>query len=348
MKKIIIPITLLIVFLLSGFLLIYHYYTTEIVKSGDNSHSVTFIITSGEGIQQISQELLSLQVIDNPTIFNIYLKLNQDDKKIEAGSYLIPARASIVDIAKLLQKGNFFTNITIPEGKRLEEQASIIYDQLKSNNPSIQFSEQDFINEAKNSSFFTQSFISQIPNGKSLEGFLFPDTYQVDKNATAKDIINIMLDAFSTKAYAAYTTGRKQTSLNLYQTVTLASILEREAKTDTDKRMIADILIRRLNTNYPLGVDSTLQYLLGYSTTEKTWWRQTIYETDLNINSPYNTRLNPGLPPTPIANPGLGSITDAMTPISNNYFYYISDNQGNIHYAIDINQQNANIAKYLR
>src|SRR5579872_2955971 len=334
-------LAIVIIILVTGFFFIAdHYYNSEIHQVSSNTTSVQLSIQQGEGIDSVAYALYTDKVISNTFFFSLYLKLNGLDKTIEAGKYLIPAKTTILQVGKLLQKGNFYTIVTIPPGLRIEEQAASIDTQLSNNNPTKAFDPTEYISLAHSAHLFNYPFLSGVYND-SMEGFLFPDTYQVSKNISAHDMIVLMLNTFNEKVYSQY--SHNANGLSFYQNLTLASLLEREAKSSTDQRMIADILLRRLNQNFPLGVDSTIQYELGYSTTEKTWWRQNIFQDQLDADNPYNTRKNPGLPPSPICNTGIQPYMDATTPISNNYFYYISDDQSNIHYAITLDQQNANI-----
>jgi UPF0755 protein len=130
--------------------------------------------------------------------------------------------------------------------------------------------------------------------------------------------------------------------------ITLASIIEREGQTNEDRPVIAGILMNRLEAGWPLQADATLQYALGYQSKDKTWWKKTLYDEDKKINSPYNTYANPGLPPGPISNPGLASIQAAIYPKKTDYWYYLHDPAGGVHYAITLEEHNANIAKFLR
>src|SRR5581483_2493272 len=119
-----------------------------------------------------------------------------------------------------------------------------------------------------------------------------------------------------------------------------ASIIERETKSEEERPIVAGILLKRINAGWPLQADATIQYALG------NW--DPVNADDLKIQSPYNTYLNTGLPPTPICNPGLSSINAAKNPTQSNYWYYLHDKDGQIHYATTIDEQNANIAKYLQ
>ena len=130
--------------------------------------------------------------------------------------------------------------------------------------------------------------------------------------------------------------------------IILASIVEREAKHDQDRSVVAGILKKRYQKGWPLEADATIQYALGYDEIEKTWWRKKLSTEDLQIDSSYNTRINPGLPPTPICNPGLAAINAVITPKETSYWYYISDQKNNMHYATTLDAHNQNIEKYLQ
>ena len=133
----------------------------------------------------------------------------------------------------------------------------------------------------------------------------------------------------------------------LNQVITLASLIEREAKTDSSRKIVAGILYNRLGIDMALQVDATLQYIKGYNPIHKDWWAPPLAQ-DKNIDSLYNTYKYPGLPPGPICSPSLSSIEAALNPSSSNYLYYITDNQGNMHYAVSFDQHNKNVNTYLR
>ena len=142
-------------------------------------------------------------------------------------------------------------------------------------------------------------------------------------------------------------TAAIKSGLTFEQIITLASIVEREGRTASDRPVIAGILLKRLRANWPLETDATLQFALGYQPQEKTWWKKEITVEDKKIDSPYNTYLNTGLPPGPIANPGLQSIKAVIYPEPTDYWYYLHDSKGVAHYAKTLDGHNANIAKYL-
>jgi UPF0755 protein len=158
----------------------------------------------------------------------------------------------------------------------------------------------------------------------------------------------MFLGNFDKKVTAAMRLDAAKTGITFDQTITLASLVEREGRTDADRPMIAGILLNRLHQKMPLQVDATLQYALGYQPFEKSWWKKELTDDDKKINSAYNTYANPGLPPGPIANPGLASIKAAIYPTATDYLYYLHDSTGAIHYAKTVEEHNANVRKYLQ
>lgn len=174
----------------------------------------------------------------------------------------------------------------------------------------------------------------------SYEGYLFPDTYFISKDSTLEDLIALMQETFEAKIK---TVSEKIIASGLTQeeVIILASIIEREAKDIDSKRKVAGILHNRLNVGMPLQVDATFTYILGKTSAELT-------QDDLDIDSPYNTYTNTGLPPTPISNPGMESILAALEPVDTEYLYYLTDNAGVFHYAKTFEQHKANKSRYLR
>jgi len=191
----------------------------------------------------------------------------------------------------------------------------------------------------------------KIQNSKFLEeaeeGYMFPDTYLFNPQTDVSDIIQIMRNNFDKKYDANLKSYIKNLGLTDKEGVILASIVEREARSDGVRRMVASILLKRLKIGMGLNADATIQYALGYQESEKGWWKRHLTKTDLKIDSPYNTYLYRGLPPGPICNPSLSSLeavagADSSTP----YLYYYHDSQGNSYYSRTLEEHNQNVAQY--
>jgi UPF0755 protein len=242
-------------------------------------------------------------------------------KRVIAGDYYFPKPASVFRVAWVLHKGEFgliAIKTTIPEGLSSYEIADI----LEKNLPN----------------FNSNEFLTQVDKD-GVEGFLFPDTYFFMPNAKASDVILTMRENFARqiKEYEA-DIAKFQKPIN--EVVTMASLLEGEGKDLPSKRIISDILWRRIRKEMPLQIDAPFKYYNGKNS-------YTLTKDDLAEDHPYNTYLNKGLPPTPINNPGIDSIRAAITPTPNQYWYFLSDKKGNTYYAVDFEGHKRNRGLYL-
>ncbi len=280
----------------------------------------SFVVKKGEGVREIANHLKSEKLIKDPVIFFALVKRLGLDQKIQAGDFLLSPSMNAVDIAKALQVGTSDLQVIIPEGKRAQE----IADKLSDIYPTFQES-------------WRGKLILQ-------EGYLFPDTYSFPKDVTIDQIITAMRNNFD-KKYAVIS-GSSQNRLSQEQAVIVASLVEREAKHAVDRPLVASVILNRLKNNMPLQIDATVQYVLGYQTNGKTWWKKELTFDDLKINSPYNTYVNTGLPKGPISNPGQDALAAVINPAQTDYIYYISDKAGVNHYAKTLEEHNANIKKY--
>jgi len=285
----------------------------------NNKNSVTFTIKQGTGLKEISNNLAQAKLIKNRVVFFLYARLGRFEGKIQAGNFILNPAMNIEEIAQNLTHGTLDIKILIPEGKRATEIAEILKDKIPTYNPS-------WINML-------------IP----YEGYLFPDTYFIAKDATIETIIDSMKNNFDKKFSKI---GTSHSTLNKTQIVILASLIEREAITDSEKPIIAGILLNRLNAGMALQVDATIQYAKGQNLRTGKWWKPITVDEYRTVTSTYNTYLYPGLPPGPISNPGLEALKAAANPAETNYLYYIHDKNGIIRYATTLEGHNANILKY--
>lgn len=280
-----------------------------------------FIIAKGSSASQIGSKLQSAGLIKSALAFKLYLRLTGQSQKIQTGEFKLSPSLSLFQAVDVLFKGPVELWVTIPEGLRREKVA------------------QKFATALEKDDVFIANFLQE---SKGEEGYLFPDTYLFPRDVTAGTVVKKMTDTFTAK-----TKGLKNNSgLSFEQAVVLASLLERETKTDAERPVVAGILIKRLNAGWPLQIDASVQYALGYDAALGTWWKRLLSLDDLQVASPYNTYKNQGLPPTPIASPGLSSINGVMNPVESDYWYYIHDTDLQIHYAATLAEHNANIAKY--
>ena len=327
-KKILGPFGWLSIIIIVIFLLVVtavasanYLYQTSLQAKGGGVEKV-FVVKKGESAKEIAVRLEEERLIKSAVAFRIYLFTNKLDNEIEAGSFKVSSNQTSQEIAKELQHGQLDKWVTLVEGLRVEEVAEKL---------SVEF------NIDKN------KFI-----GLAKEGYMFPDTYLIPTNADEKRIVAIMRANFDKKVDITIKNLAKKNSLTLSKLIVLASIVERESKNTDERPIIAGILLKRLEEGIPLAVDATIQYALGYQNNEKTWWKRDLTVQDLEIKGPFNTRKVAGLPPSPIANPGITAIKAVASPEPSPYYYYIHDKDGKVHFAKTIEEHNANVGKYLR
>jgi UPF0755 protein len=313
MKKLLITILLLIIIFLAG--LIWWNNGASPVNSS-NKGAVVFVVAKGAGLKEIANNLETAKLIKSRIIFFLSARLAKLEDKIQAGTFRLSQSMTAQEIAQNLTHGTLDIWITVPEGQRAEEIADILQQKI---------------------STYNLSWRSALD---SYEGYLFPDTYLIPTNADINQIIDIMKNNFNVKIQSI------NLSLNdpkLKQIITIASLIEREALRDQEKPIISSVIYNRLNAGMALDIDATLQYIKGK--TNNKWWSVPTVE-DKKIVSEYNTYKNVGLPPGPIANPGLEAIKAALSPQKTNYYFYIHDAKGNVHFATTLQGHNENIQKY--
>lgn len=283
---------------------------------------VSFRVNVGDGVRTIAANLSEDNLIRSSTAFFVLIKLMGIERSLQAGEFRLNRTMDSRTVASELTHGIQDTWVTTLEGWRNEEIAAVL-------SKNLDIPESEFLKIAK-------------------LGYMFPDTYLVPQDATAGAVIEIFTEAFEKNVTSSMKADIRASGMTLNEVITLASIIEREGHTDEDRPVIAGILINRLKAGWPLQTDATLQYALGYQSKDKTWWKKTLFEEDKKVASPYNTYTNPGLPPGPISNPGLASIRAAIYPKKTDYWYYLHDPAGGVHYAVTLEEHNANIEKYLR
>ncbi len=315
-KKLTVLLVLCCVLLIGGFVWWSNGLSPVNVK---DTNSKVFVIPKGTPVRMIGNELKKEGLIRDPVVFFIYVKKAGLDRSIQAGSYKLSASMGLPQIIDTMGHGQIDIWVTIPEGLRSEEIAEI----LESSIPT-----------------YSSTWKSAL---KAEEGYLFPDTYLIPKDADVEQVITILKNNFYTKIEGI---GLSKTTPNLKEILTMASLIEREALRDDEKPMIASVITNRLAEGMALDIDASLQYSKGKSTQGK-WWDVPTVE-DRKIDSEFNTYKYPGLPPSPIANPGIQAISAAKNPASSNYFYYIHDTKGSVHFARTLSEHNSNVAKYLQ
>jgi len=294
----------------------------------------SFVITRGETAGQIGKRLEQEGIIRSALAFDYVLYETERENALQSGSYTVSAALSPRDLAKLFEKapGEQIV-LRIIDGWRLSEIATAVNKAF----PSITkeaFTQAAVVGDRKN------TVLIGMDATASLEGFLFPDTYFMRPDTTAPQIVDVLLDTFERKVGTTLRSASADRKVTIYDIVKLASIVEREARDRNESPTIAGVYTNRLKIGMKLDADPTIQYALGE-------WRELSLD-DLKLDSPYNTYLYPGLPPTPIANPGVAALEGAAKPADVPYFYFVakSDGTGGHAFAVTIEEHEANRVKY--
>lgn len=321
MKRLTVVIALLLILALVGYV---YYYEGNLPVQPKATSKEVFVVPKGSSVNDIINKLEDQGLIRNKIVFLLIVKQLGIESSIQAGSFRLSPAMTAKEIAMQLTKGSDDEWVTIIEGIRKEEVAEIMARQFDI--PAIEFTK------------------------AAKEGTLFPDTYLISKEASIDTILSVIENNFNKKYNASLRAKAQAKGLSDNEVLIMASLVEREANTRASKREVASIIYKRLKNDWPLQIDATVQYILGYQERDKTWWKKYLTADDLKTKSLYNTYVNKGLPPAPIASPGLDAIeavldANASTP----YWFYISNSDGSkMIYARTLEEHNANIQKYLR
>jgi UPF0755 protein len=293
-----------------------------------------FVITRGETAGQIAKRLQQDGIIRSALAFDFVLYETERENALQSGTYTVSAALTPRELAKLFEKapGEQIV-LRIIDGWRLTEVATAVNKAF----PSISketFTAAAVVGDRKN------TVLAGMDPKAPLEGYLFPDTYFMRPDTTAPQIVEVLLDTFERKVGTTLRAASAERKVAIYDIVKLASIIEREARDRGESATIAGVYTNRLRIGMKLDADPTIQYALGE-------WRELSLD-DLKLDSPYNTYLNAGLPPTPIANPGVAALEGAAKPADVPYFYFVakSDGTGGHAFAITVEEHEANRVKY--
>lgn len=294
-----------------------------------------FKIEKGEGNSSVSASLKNEGLISGKWYFYYYMRTHNMLNKILPGDYQLNGKMTIPEIAvAITQEQNKFVKITFPEGWDSKKMA----ERLSANG----FSGDEFLELVKNPPSELAgrySFFSLLPMGTNLEGYLFPDTYFFSQKNSAEEITGKILNNFDSQLAPELRDEIKKQGKSLDEIITMASIIEKEVKNDEDRKIVSGIFWNRIKAGQPLQSCATISYILGVSKDQYSF-------EDTRIESPYNTYLIQGLPPSPISNPGLLSIRAAVYPAETSYNYFLSDPQtGKTIFSKNIEEHNANKVK---
>ncbi|HMN29337.1 MAG TPA: endolytic transglycosylase MltG [Caldilineaceae bacterium] len=319
---------------------------------------VRFTVEPGMAARTVGQRLEEAGLIGDALLFEAYVRVNGLDAAINAGTFILSPSMTMVEIVELLQHAEAAAvTITLPEGWRSEQVADYLDAAgLFQDNPAAgkAYRQQVATSDLSGLDPARYPFLQQRPAGVSLEGYLFPDTYEVPaEQPTAVDLLQRQLDNFSNQVATRYAeaVAAGQTSLSLYEVLTVASIVEREAVVAEERPAIAGVYLNRLAAGMKLEADPTVQYAMGYQPASGQWWKTPVFLEEYSaVDSPYNTYLYGGLPPGPICNPGLSSIEAVLQPAKHDYLYFVAlpDGSGRHVFATTFEEHSENVRKYLQ
>ena len=299
---------------------------------GFSGDEVFVDIPQGTGVSGIARRLADAGVVSNPLAFRIAAKLSGDERKLQAGEYRFAEAATPGDIVGRLARGDVYAHlVTFREGLTMWEMADVFASSGIGTTA-------EFLTEAR-----SPARIKDLDaRATSLEGYLFPDTYRLPRSAGAKGLVDSMVAGFRREFGADLQAAAATQGLTVHETVTLASIVEKETGQAEERPLVSAVYHNRLRIKMPLQCDPTVIYALQLARR----WNGNLTRNDLAMNSPYNTYKNPGLPPGPIASPGRASLEATVRPAAANYLYFVSKNDGSHVFASTLAEHNRNVQQW--
>lgn len=296
--------------------------------------SVTITIQENENLTLLSQKLKDEHVIISEHLFKWFYRFRTNNDTIHPGTITVSKNDSYQEITRAITLPSTNTvRITIPEGFEIREIVARFV------NNELVPSEDEFYKALNNYRFTTKYGETIDGQDASLSGYLFPDTYEISKESTPEEMIRLMITNFETKWTQEHQNKAEKLGFTMKEVITLASIIEREARKADDFPLVSSVFHNRLKADKKLESCATVQYILQE--------RKAVLSTkDTKINSPYNTYRYKGLPPHPIASPGMLAIEAALSPESTEYFYFFTDKNGDNHYSKTFEEHNQLIRKY--
>lgn len=302
--------------------------------AGIDARPVAFTVPPGAPAKAIAQDLQAAGLVSDALLFEAYVRAGGLASRLEAGEYTLNATMTIPEIAAALQNSVApGVTVAVRPGWRLEQTAdyltrSGVADGEEYRRAALAADLSGLAAEDRQ----RYSFLQFLPAGQSLEGYLYPDSYQLPRDgASAADLLQRQLDEFEQRVMPLYwqAIAQEATALDLHAVLTVASIVEREAVLDEERPLIAGVYLNRLARGMRLEADPTVQYAMGFQPDSGQWWKSPVYlEEYSQVISPYNTYLNAGLPPGPIAAPRLASIQAVLAPAQHDYLYFVAEPGG--------------------
>jgi UPF0755 protein len=311
----------LLVLVGGGALVAWNWADNQINRPVDSrNEAVKVVVKPQASLRDVAHELHQQRLVDSELVLIAYARYHNLDRSVQAGSYTVNRNMNMVQLLETLQHSRpVELLVTIPEGYTSEKAATAL-------EAAGLFPAAAYLKEVKEGRF-DDEILKGRPAGASLEGYLFPDTYLVPRDATPHQFVALQLKTFAQRyATVQASAAKRQPPLTTHQLVTLASIIEREVQTDQFRPNVASVLSNRLTINMPLQADATVLYAMGV-------WKKEVLLEDLKYPSPYNTYLHAGLPPGPISNPGLKALQAAADPPKTDYYFYFADKNGVTHFS---------------
>jgi len=340
MPKLFRIIVLLFIFFLASW--IYSCYDSAYHER--QGEEIVFTVKNGEGVSQVAIKLFQNGIVDSQFCFKYYVWRNDLSAKIQAGKYILHKESSAQNVVSTLVSGEVISrerDVKIIEGLRDDEIGQYLENQSVG-------TKNEFLKvvavplKSWSLPFSPPDFLTLADQDKGLNGFLFGDTYRIYDDAGVNDVLYKMLSNLNNKLSQSDVEAIKNNDYSLNEIMVLASIIEKEVRGDNDRRVVSGILRKRLDIGMRLEVDSTINYITKKKNPQSTY-------SDLQIESPYNTYKNYGLPPGPICNPSLGSILAAIYPKESSYLFYLNRlDTGETIFSHDFNEHIRNKNKYLR
>ncbi len=322
------------IFFIVGIVTLYLYFT-KTIKTKYKGFSGEKIITieKGSSITRVSKILEREGIIKSSEFFRLAYKIYFRGKVINAGDFKFDKPLSIMDVLKkLISEYGILVSFTIKEGDS-------IFDIGKRLEDNSIFKEKYFINFVRENTYFISDL---APQAKSLEGYLYPDTYKFSKGIGIRKLVSMFVENFRKNFFPVWNKRPKKYSLSIHETITLASLIEKETSSPNERSLISSVFHNRLKRGMLLQCDPTFIYALKLDGV----WGGKIGYKEIKYNSPYNTYLYGGLPPGPIANPGIESIKAAIYPKQTKYLYFVSKNDGTHYFSKTLKEHNRAVYNY--
>lgn len=303
----------------------------------EDASAVAFAVEEGESLSSVATRLDDDGFIASAFWFKVVAAFSNRSTTIKPGMFMLTPGTNYNEILTVIStsQSNEVT-LTIPEGFTLPQIGELVV-------ANFEVTEAEWAELTGISSpFETHEFVvaAQKPDDVDLEGYLFPDTYRFFADATGEEIVRTLLDTMAERVGELGDLGGRADEMTTHEMLALASIIEREVRTETSRRNVADIFLKRLDIGMPLQSDATINYIIDGDDPSPTL-------ADLEVESPYNTYKYPGLPPGPISSPGLMAIKAIFEPIANDYYYFLTTDEGDIYFAATHDEHVDNKRRYL-